>query len=434
MRAAAFFLVLLGVTFSIGAQPGAVVRKPGPLLDPLRFADGRPVTRAQWPERRAQLLTLFRRDEFGYRPSGAQKLRLRWRVDEVKKGALGGLAVRKLVTIFFPQPTARTLKQFPGVAREMHLLLYTPAADKGRRVPVILAADFRGIWTLSDDPGVPLGMAWKQPRLGDITTAEHFQATEKERGEQASRWQIRMILEHGYGIASFYYGDAEPDANGGWRFSVQPLFFKTGQKAPGHGDWGALSVWAWALSKSMDYLETDRNIDPHRVAVLGHSRLGKAADWASATDPRFWMLISNEAGKGGDALIRRNVAESTRHLWILFPYWFTPAFAHWEDRDAEVPFDGNLLLALTAPRPLYVGSAEDDPYSDPEGEFLSVKSLGPLYRMFGKQGLAVAQRPPLNTPVMHTLGYHMRPGGHNITRSDWEAYLRFMNLHRDDPK
>lgn len=392
-----------------------------PLLDPLRFADGRAVrSPAEWPRRRAELVRMFEETEFGKRPPGAAAA-LRWHVDEVSGDALGGQALRKQITLFFPEPSPEVLTRFPHAARSMRLVLYLPKHVPRGRSPVVLGGDFIGPWGIAQDPGVPLGTRWPGPRSAPLTFADAMAAAEKERGASAARWQVPKLLERGYGVASFYYGDLEPDNNGGWQFGVRPLFFHPGQTAPAAGEWGALSVWAWGLSRAMDYLQNDPDVDAAHVAVFGHSRLGKAAAWASALDPRFWALLSNEAGKAGDSLVRCGTGEPNSFLWKTFPFWFTPAFAQWVGHDAEMPVDGNLLLSLTAPRPLHVGAAQGDAWSDPTSEELSVRSAARVYAFLAEgkmSGVAAPRARP---------GFHLRNGVHNVTAEDWDNYLAFLD-------
>jgi hypothetical protein len=178
-----------------------------------------------------------------------------------------------------------------------------------------------------------------------------------------------------------------------------------------------------------DYLRNDRNVDPDRLAVIGHSRLGKAALWAAAQDRRFAMVISNESGKGGASPMTRREGESIEHLNTAFPYWFCPNFKQYTGHPEKLPVDGNELAALIAPRPLYIASAEGDRNSDPAGEFLSAVSASRVYELLGKKGLGTTQMPPANQPIMHDVGYHIREGAHDVTAFDWDQYLAFADLH-----
>jgi hypothetical protein len=201
----------------------------------------------------------------------------------------------------------------------------------------------------------------------------------------------------------------------------------------GGDNFGVIGAWAWALSRALDYLETERAIDAGRVAVLGWSRLGKAAVWAGATDPRFAMVISIQSGAGGVKLFRRGVGEDIARLTRHFPYWYCRNFQSYLGKDRELPWDQHEMLALVAPRPVYVSSAEDDRLADPEGEFMGLKAVEPVYRLYGKPGLPVGTWPGVREPAQGWLGYHLREGGHQVTAYDWEQYLAFADRHLAKP-
>ena len=365
--------------------------------------------RAGWEKKRSHILEIYREDVFGRSP--ARPAKLAWEVGSVDRQALGGKAVRKIVTIYFDGKSA---------APRARMLMYLPAAAKGP-VPVVLGLSFAPVQSVANDPGVPLGDEWvreaRQP------------GQEKSRGTHVQQWQVDQILAHGYGLAVIYYGDIEPDFNGGMKYGVRPLFFKPGQTEPAPDEWGAISAWAWGLSRAMDYLETDRGVDAKRVAVFGHSRLGKTAIWAGAQDPRFSLVISNESGEGGAAISRRDYGERTKDLNTHFPHWFCANFRKYNDREDEMPFDSHMLLALIAPRALYVASAEGDRWSDPRGEFLGAFNASRVWELFGKKGLTSDQMPPVEHPVMgESVAYHIRTGKHDVTAYDWEQYLKFADM------
>ena len=381
------------------------------LPDPLVMASGERVRDAKaWQERRRpEILELYRQEVFGRSPEPPARLDF-----EIAAAgpALGGTAVRKLVTIWLAG------RDGP----RMNVLLYLPAGAK-KPSPVFLSLSFAGNQSVSADPGVPLDEEW----LRDPVTKTMVKrlAEETSRGRAAPAWQLEKILAHGYGLATVYYGDIEPDFDGGIRYGIRPLFFRQGQTQPAPDDWGAIGAWAWGLSRLMDYLERDREVDARRVALIGHSRLGKTALWAGAQDTRFSIVISNDSGEGGAAISRRIFGEQPADLNAHFPHWFCGNFKKYDNREDQMPVDANMLLALIAPRPLYVASAAEDLWSDPHGEFLAAASVSPVYELLGKQGLGTDRMPPIHEPIMHTVAYHIRAGKHAITEYDWEQYLKF---------
>lgn len=390
------------------------------LPDPLVMESGAPVrSAAQWGARRRELLQLFAQHVYGRTPS--RTLPVGSTITESSGAAFGGAATRRQITLAFGDR--------PSDPR-MHLLLYLPAKRAGR-VPVFLGLNFRGNHAVAEDPGIHLSTAWQSNSYEGVV---NNRATERARGTAASRWPIETILARGFGLATAYYGDLDPDFDDGFVNGVQPLFYAPGQTRPRPDEWGAIGAWAWGLSRALDYLETDADVDARRVAVIGHSRLGKAALWAAAQDERFALAVSNDSGCGGAALSKRVFGETVGDINRQFPHWFAAKFRDFNENESALPVDQHELLALIAPRPLYVASASEDLWADPRGEFLGALHAEPVYKLLGTPGLGVAEMPAVDRPVGQRIRYHVRTGKHDITAWDWEQYLAFAHAAFTRPR
>lgn len=373
--------------------------------DPLVTVDGAPVRTAQqwWNRRRPELVALFERNIYGVSP--ARPPHMRFAVREKSADALGGLAVREQVTIY--------LDGTPG-GPQMSVLIYLPRNARGP-VPVFVGPNFHGNQSVSADPAIAITPNWVTPAEG----INKNRATLHSRGIDAAEWPIEHILKAGYGVATYFTGDLYPDSDTQYAQSILP-WYRTSPSAPDH--WGAVAVWAWGLSRVYDCLAADTAIDAKRVIVIGHSRYGKAALWAGALDTRFAAVISNDSGEGGASLYRRNFGETIR---VMNNYWFAPRYKTFSEREAELPVDAHELIALVAPRPVYIGAASEDLWADPLGMFLAAKGADPVYRLLGVEGMAGVSMPPPGGAILSRISYHLRVGAHGITLWDWDNYLRF---------
>ena len=381
------------------------------LPDPLKMNDGTPVRSAKdWTaRRRAEILELFEENVFGHSP---QAKKLRYRVFDTDDHALGGKAIRKQVTIYFGDDDNGPKED---------LLLYLPANAKGR-VPIFLTLNFSGNHAVVNDPGVKLAMVY------DRRTHRRQQAPGSSRGADKG-FDVEKVLSRGYGFATICYQDIEPDFDGGRDLGVRSLFPKPLRPNMEKEDWGSIGAWSYGLSRAMDFLEKEKGVDTKRVAIMGHSRLGKTVLWAGALDQRFAMVIANCPGEGGASLARRDYGETIKSITERYGYWFADNLKKFAADPNQMPVDMHELIALSAPRPIYVTGAEDDRWADPKGEFLAMVAAGPVYELFGKHGLGTDQMPPLNQPIMHDLGFHIRTGKHEVTSFDWDQFLAFADMH-----
>lgn len=367
----------------------------------------------QWEEvRRPEILELFESEMYGKIPEKA--VEVEFQVIETKRNVLDGIAVRKQIKIRFSNNSKHV---------DAFMLIYLPE-NSLKPVPIFLALNFNGNHTIFPDPKILMTKSWvdNEPKVGIFNNI----ANDISRGYKSNRWPVPYILSRGYGLAVIHYGDLDPDYDDDFQNGIHPLFYKEEQTKPGPQEWGSIGAWAYGLIQAMNYFETDESIDHTKVAVVGHSRLGKTSLWAGALDDRFALVISNESGCGGAALSRRRVGETVGRINTVFPHWFNDNFNKYNGNEDALPVDQHMLIALMAPRPVYIASAKGDPWADPRGEFLSGVYAGPVYGLYGLQGLEEDHMPDVNHPLNSGhVGYHIRSGEHDLTYYDWEQFLDF---------
>jgi hypothetical protein len=384
------------------------------LPDPLKMPDGKPVKDLQtwWKTRRPQIVSMFESQQFGKAPGRPADESF----DVFDKGttALNGNALRKQVTIYLSKD-----KTGPNI----HLLIYLPAAAK-KPVPMLFSINFDAVQNAVEDPGIQPDSVWN-PQTGKLVPASPH--------GRFGHIQVEPLLKAGFGVATYYYGDIDPDFPAGFPNGIRARYLKPGQSDREADDWGSIAAWAWGMSRVQDYFETDPGIDAKRVAIHGISRLGKTVMWAGAHDQRFAAVIASCSGEGGAALSHRNYGETIAHLTApsRFPYQFAKNYGQYGGFPDKAPMDANLLIALIAPRPLLLQTGNTDKWSDPKGEFLAEVAAGPVYRLLGKQDLGTDVWPPAGQLILHDLSYYMHDGGHGMVPSDWDIYIQFLqhSLH-----
>ena len=384
------------------------------LPDPLGLAEGKTVgNAAQWESRRAEIVSLYEEHVFGPQVKAAAKPVFELRSENPDD--LGGIAVRREIRVYLLG--GRT-------GPWMDLLVYLPKHAVGK-VPAFFGYNYMGNQSVTREDGITVTAAWVSGAPGAPGIVNNH-ATPENRGAQARRWPVELIVRRGYALATACFGEVDPDNFPGWTRS--PLRAALGLRTTGErttGDVGAIAVWAFGASRALDCLESLSEIDASRVAITGHSRMGKTALWAAALDRRFALVVSNNSGEGGAALARRKQGERIADSIKLSGYWYAPRYQDYVNREEDLPVDAHFLLSLIAPRPLYVSSATQDSWADPEGEFLSAVHAGPVYALLGFKGLGVENMPPPDTRVGERIGYHIRTGPHDILEADWKHQLDF---------
>jgi hypothetical protein len=378
------------------------------LPDPLVLLNGKKVTDAKtwYDKRRPEIIKLYEENQFGRYPEAPKDMS--FVLFEKGTPAFNGKALRRQVTVYFTKDTSNF---------KMDLAIYLPANKKGK-VPLLLNVSFSPNASTIDDPGIKAGYMWG--RDGKKVPAP--------RNSMFGRLNILPFIEQGIGVATVYYGDIEPDFPTGIKYGIRGHFLKPGTTKPAPDEWGAISAWAWGLSRAMDYFEKDKDIDAAKVALFGVSRIGKTVLWTAARDSRFGLVIASCSGEGGAALSRRNYGETIKHLAdsTRYFYQFCTNYGKYGDRVNEFPVDGNLLVSLIAPRPVLLQTGDTDFWSDPKGEFLAAVAAEPVFRLLGKQGLGTTEMPAAGKPILNTLGYYMHSGGHGAMPTDYPVFLDFI--------
>jgi hypothetical protein len=295
-------------------------------------------------------------------------------------------------------------------------------------VPVFVGMNFCGNHAVVDHPKIHVPESWVYKSCAGV---ENDRATEKGRGGQTDVWNVDLILERGYGLATFYSGDIDPDT-ADLSDGIAPRYFKAGPTMPAGDDPATIACWAWGYHRVVDHLCTlNKLIDKNRIAVVGHSRNGKTALLAGAMDDRIALVIPHQAGCGGTAPSRTDdpKAESVKRINTAFPHWFCDNFTLFNDDTSKLPFDQHCLLALCAPRPVLYSNAQEDQWANPSGQFEMLRAADPVYQLYGVEGLAKDAKPEIGHLVKSRLGYFLREGKHSMSREDWQVFLDYADAH-----
>ena len=397
--------IIKGINYDESKVPDFV------LPDPLICNDGQQVTTAdEWEKvRRPEILEIFMSKVYGRTPT--DKIDVSYTLLACDTKAMDGKATCKQILFTFTNGK----KTIDAI-----LLLYIPNHVQGR-VPVFVGYNFMGNQTTTLEPSI-----YYSPGLRFVHGKDSPVWT---RGAQKNRWCYDKILERGYAVATMCYHDIYPDRAELRDYSVASLFPDYISGSKNHDEWEAIGVWAWGSSRIVDYLEREGRIDMSKIAIMGHSRQGKAALWSGAQDSRFKVVISNDSGCGGAALSKRVYGENIARITTVLSHWFCPAFSQYAGNEENLPFDQHEMLALIAPRHLYVASAEGDLWADPKGEYLSAYYTNKVYELYKMKGLDSPVPPAVHQPIMNDVGYHIRAGKHDVTDYDWERFMDFCDLH-----
>lgn len=379
------------------------------LPNPLICNDGTKVTSIdEWEKhRRPELIKLLSKEIYGETPEA--KLGVRYKVVAVNRKALGGKATAQQVMFTFSKS---------GKRHQALALVHYPN-NRQERVPVFIGYNFKGNHGTTNDEWVLYS-----PYFNRIEERSHQLL---QRGTQIERWPVEMIIERGYAAVTMCYHDIYPDVvprKAKPRDEVRLSNLLPATENEG-SRWQALGVWAYGLSRIADWVIKQPWADKDKLCVIGHSRQGKAALWAGAQDKRFKVVISNNSGCGGAALSKRVFGEDIEIITRTFPHWFCQNFTKYSKHEQDLPFDQHELLALIAPRHLYIASATADLWADPKGEYLSAYHASPVFELYGMKAMVSEKMPNVGEDVQNDVGYHIRKGKHNITPYDWERYLNF---------
>lgn len=394
MKSPSLFLLLFALVFSASAQQDVNYEEtqvPDLILPDLfvDFQGNRIITPNAWEsKRRPELLGLFAAHVYGQLPTDFDKQT--FEVVEIPDDPHAEYANLKLVNITVSRNSN---------SQTTRLQIYSPKTGNGP-FPVFLLISHRDVEKLTGD------------------TENQF-------------FPIHQIVSRGYAAAIFDVKDVSPDDKIRFTDGILNKLYPEQLSMP--DGMRGLSAWAWGAMRAMDYFETDESIDEKKASVVGHSRGGKAALWCGANDTRWAITVANESGCGGAALSRRKFGETIARINTVFPYWFTDNFKKYNGLEENLPLDQHQLIATLAPRAVYIASAIEDQWSDPKGEYLSLKLGASVYSEIYKIPISLPNQYNYFLHTLHqkSVGYHLREGKHDLTSYDWEKIIDFADLQFD---
>ncbi len=338
----------------------------------MKFADGRAVTEDNWEERRREILDILRREEYGYSPPAPAYVKVE-KDGEEKRSFAGKALIQQLK---FTVPTDKGEFTYP-VAQILPI-----KRPEGGKLPIFVLVNFTA--------GLP-----------------------------DRSFPVEDVIDAGCGVLRIYYNDVAFDGEDNFEGGIASHFDRAKY------NWGKIGMWAWAASRARDYLETVDWADYSRIAVAGHSRLGKTALWCAANDTRFTLACVNDSGCSGDAITRDKKGERVAQITRNFPYWFCENYKKYANNEYEMPFDQHFLVAAVCPRRVALGAAIDDEWADPESQYLSACAASSVWEMMGGRGLIHPDRLPVPGDFFGCgdISYHLRAGAHGFSTEDWKRYF-----------
>tara|TARA_B100000902_G_scaffold167643_2_gene162338 strand:+ start:8294 stop:9544 length:1251 start_codon:yes stop_codon:yes gene_type:complete len=346
--------------------------------------------------RRPQILSLYSNLIYGRVPEPEKPINITFKLVKEDKGFMKGKATRKDIDIIISNDKD---------SKTMRFLVFSPNGVEGP-APAFLKHSFNN------------------------TKSNDFDASLLRKGKLKNGWPLGEFFDRGYGFCAVYHEDLVDHNEVSFNNSIHKLFYPKGQSFPKASEWGVISACAWGAMKAMDYLETDNDIDHKRVAIMGHSKMGKTTLWTAAQDERFALAIAAQSGCAGAALWRRKSGETLKKMVTRFPYWLCRNAWKFVDQEDDLPIDQHMLLACIAPRPVYVHSGVKDTWADGRGEYLSAFHASEVYKLYGKKALNSEESPPVGKAIIEShVGYHIREGGHSIQSFDWKRFLDFADYH-----